>query len=52
MDPEHDLFVVLLTNRVNPTRENGRHVPFRRAVHDLAATAIEDTAVRPREGRP
>lgn len=33
IDPEIDLAVVLLTNRVNPTRENRRHVPLRRAVH-------------------
>lgn len=45
MDPERDLFVVLLTNRVNPTRENQAHVPFRRAVHDLAARAVLDAPV-------
>jgi len=45
MDPETGLFVVLLTNRVNPTRENSRHVPFRRTVHDLAALAITDEPV-------
>lgn len=42
MDPERDLFVILLTNRVNPTRANQRHVPMRRAVHDLAAQAVLD----------
>lgn len=51
MDPERDLFVVLLTNRVNPTRENQTHVPFRRAVHDLAARAILDVPVE-RRGSP
>lgn len=50
MDPERDLFVVLLTNRVNPTRENSRHVPLRRAVHDLAAQAVTDIAAEPRGG--
>ncbi len=45
IDPELDLFVVLLTNRVNPTRDNNRHVPLRRAVHDLAALAITDLEV-------
>ena len=50
VDPELDLFVVLLTNRVSPTRENGRHVPLRRAVHDLAARAITDRPVPPRRG--
>jgi len=54
MDPDLDLFVVLLTNRVNPTRDNSRHVPLRRAVHDAAALSIVDQAVRVREdaGRP
>ena len=51
VDPELELFVVLLTNRVNPTRENSRHIPFRRAVHDLAAAAISDREVEPRDGR-
>jgi beta-glucosidase-like glycosyl hydrolase/CubicO group peptidase (beta-lactamase class C family) len=50
IDPELDLFVVLLTNRVSPTRENGRHVPLRRAVHELAARAIQDVPVQPRPG--
>ena len=49
IDPELDLFVVLLTNRVNPTRENSKHVPLRRAVHDAAALAITDRDVRRRE---
>ncbi|MFW6200435.1 MAG: serine hydrolase, partial [Gemmatimonadota bacterium] len=48
IDPELDLFVVLLTNRVNPTRENQRHVELRRTVHDLAARAITDRVVEPR----
>ena len=49
IDRELDLFVVLLTNRVNPTRENAKHVPLRRAVHDAAALAITDRDVRRRE---
>jgi len=49
MDPELDLFVILLTNRVNPTRANTRHVPLRREVADLAAQAITDREVAPRE---
>jgi len=51
IDAELDLFVVLLTNRVNPTRENSKHVPLRRAVHDAAALAITDRDVRRREER-
>ncbi len=50
IDPELDMFVVLLTNRVNPTRNNGRHIPLRRAIHDLAALAITDLEV-PLRGR-
>ena len=45
MEPELDLFVVLLTNRVNPTRENQKHIALRRAVHDAVATAIRDQPV-------
>jgi len=51
MDPELDLWVVLLTNRVHPTRENQKHLPLRRAVHDAAALAITDRAVPPRTNR-
>ena len=53
VDPELDLFVILLTNRVNPTRDNRKHIALRRAVHDAVATSIRDQAVRPREpGNP
>jgi CubicO group peptidase (beta-lactamase class C family) len=51
IDPELDLFVVLLTNRVNPTRENTRHAAFRRELHDLVATSVSDRPVLPRGGR-
>ncbi len=49
VDPEAELAVVLLTNRVNPTRENQRHIPFRRAVHDAVATAVTDREVARRD---
>jgi CubicO group peptidase (beta-lactamase class C family) len=42
LDPERDVFVILLTNRVNPTRENQRHVPLRRALSDAVNQAITD----------
>ncbi|MEO8193126.1 MAG: serine hydrolase [Gemmatimonadales bacterium] len=42
VDPEKNLFVILLTNRVDPTRDNQRHVPLRRAVADAAQLAIVD----------
>ncbi len=39
IDPELDLFVILLTNRVHPTRENTQIVQVRRQVADLAVAA-------------
>ncbi|MFM8791868.1 MAG: serine hydrolase, partial [Solirubrobacterales bacterium] len=38
IDPVNDRFVILLTNRVNPTRENSRIGPVRTTVADLALT--------------
>ncbi|GAB4137687.1 MAG: glycoside hydrolase family 3 N-terminal domain-containing protein [Planctomycetota bacterium] len=40
-DPRDDLCVVLLTNRVHPSRVNGRHTALRRSVHDLVLSCIE-----------
>ena len=40
IDPEKDLFVVVLTNRVNPTRSNTRHVQLRRDVADVVQQAV------------
>jgi CubicO group peptidase (beta-lactamase class C family) len=37
IDPDRDLFVMLLTNRVNPSRGNSRIGPVRVAVADAAA---------------
>ena len=45
IDPERDVFVVLLTNRVYPTARNQKHIALRRAVHDAVALAIEDAPV-------
>lgn len=42
IDPDRDLFVILLTNRVDPTRNNNKHVPLRRAVADAAQMSITD----------
>ena len=42
IDPERGLFVILLTNRVNPTAANQTHVPLRRAVADAVQSAILD----------
>jgi beta-N-acetylhexosaminidase len=40
IDPDRDLFVVLLTNRVNPTRENHKIAEVRPAVHDAVLKAL------------
>ncbi|HEX6812424.1 MAG TPA: glycoside hydrolase family 3 N-terminal domain-containing protein [Planctomycetota bacterium] len=39
-DPQHDLCVVLLTNRVHPTRVNNKILGVRRAVHDLVLGSL------------
>jgi CubicO group peptidase (beta-lactamase class C family) len=40
-DPLRDLCVVLLTNRVHPTRVNGRIAGLRQRLHDLVLAATE-----------
>jgi CubicO group peptidase (beta-lactamase class C family) len=40
IDPEQDLIVVLLTNRVHPSRENQRIRTFRPQIYDAAARAF------------
>ena len=42
VDPDTHLFVILLTNRVYPTRENRKHVPVRPAVADAAFRAYAE----------
>ena len=42
VDPERQLFVIMLTNRVNPTRNSTRVFPLRRAVADAAQESITD----------
>jgi CubicO group peptidase (beta-lactamase class C family) len=43
IDPEHHLAIVLLSNRVNPTRDNPRWAPVRAQVADLVmATLLKD----------
>ncbi len=48
IDPELDMFVVLLTNRLNPSASNTGHVALRRAIHDAAALAITDQSTERR----
>jgi CubicO group peptidase (beta-lactamase class C family) len=40
VDPAQDLFIILLTNRVHPTRENTQILGVRRAVADAAVEAL------------
>ncbi|HME13189.1 MAG TPA: glycoside hydrolase family 3 N-terminal domain-containing protein, partial [Candidatus Acidoferrum sp.] len=40
IDPDRDLFVVLLTNRVHPTRENTQIQQVRPALHDAVMQAL------------
>ncbi|MGH7608150.1 MAG: serine hydrolase domain-containing protein, partial [Gemmatimonadales bacterium] len=48
LDPDHGRFVILLTNRVHPTRENGRIARVRPRVADL----VVDALTRPAAGSP
>ena len=50
IDPELDLIVVLLTNRVHPTRENIAIRRLRPAIHDAVVLAVDDHEVEPRQG--
>lgn len=47
MDPEHDLFVILLSNRVNPTRDNPRLGRVRTALADGVLLASASAAPTP-----
>ena len=40
VDPQQDLYVVLLTNRVHPTRHNDAILEMRPAVHDAVVEAL------------
>ena len=40
IDPQKDVFVVVLTNRVNPSRNNTRHVQLRRDVVDAVSQSV------------
>lgn len=42
IDPQKDLYVVLLTNSVNPTRRHTRHFQLRRDVADAVQQAVTD----------
>ena len=51
IDPTRELFVILLTNRVDPTRDNTRHVALRRDVADAVHQAITDAPLIDWEAR-
>lgn len=40
LDPDRDIFIILLTNRVNPTRANTKIFQVRRRVADLVVDAL------------
>jgi CubicO group peptidase (beta-lactamase class C family) len=40
IDPDRQLFVILLTNRVYPTRENDKIAAVRPAVHDAVIESL------------
>jgi CubicO group peptidase (beta-lactamase class C family) len=54
MDPEHDIFVILLSNRVNPTSVNPRITGVRVALSDavLATVARSAATSTPEPARP
>jgi CubicO group peptidase (beta-lactamase class C family) len=44
IDPEHQVAIILLSNRVNPTRDNPRWAPVRAKIADLVMTALFEDA--------
>ncbi len=40
IDPDRQVFVVLLSNRVYPTRENQKHIKVRTALHDAVMQSL------------
>jgi len=43
VDPELDLFLILLSNRVHPTRKNSRHIAVRRQFADAVVRAVQQS---------
>jgi CubicO group peptidase (beta-lactamase class C family) len=41
VDPEYKVFIILLTNRVHPTRENVKIIRFRRLFHNAVLSALD-----------
>ena len=42
-DPEKNMFVILLSNRVHPTRNNQKLLPFRAKLHNAVMKAVAST---------
>ncbi len=40
VSPDDGLYVVFLTNRVHPTRDNGAHIRYRRLIHNAVYAAV------------
>jgi CubicO group peptidase (beta-lactamase class C family) len=45
IDPARDLYIVLLTNRVHPTRENDKLKTLRPLVHDAVIREVADGTI-------
>ena len=50
IDPDHRIFVILLTNRVYPTRESFAYLPVRRQVADITYEALIGLAAEHDDG--
>jgi CubicO group peptidase (beta-lactamase class C family) len=48
IDPERDIYIVLLSNRVHPTRENTKIAVVRRALAEAVALAVDASSAGPR----
>ena len=47
IDPDRDAFIILLTNRVNPTRDNGLIAQARPAIHTAVLSALDRAVPKP-----
>ena len=52
VDKERKLFVILLSNRVYPTRKNRKHIKFRPVLHDEVIKATDDFFNLPGKSKP
>src|SRR5207244_4183459 len=52
MDPVHNVFIVLLSNRVNPTRNNNKITDVRRQLADAVLAALAGAAPTSTSPRP